>query len=103
MQRQFRQGDVYLIEVTEEVRGNEIQRVNGEIVLALGEATGHHHHIPNKGATLYAVNENLRLLKVEEEVELRHEEHAVIKLPPATYQVIQQRENTALGWRTVLD
>lgn len=103
MRKMYRQGDVLVVEVTEEIKGKEIPRVNGEVVLAYGEATGHRHHIANKGATLFAVNENLRMLKVEEEVELRHEEHAVIKLPPANYQVIQQRENTALGWRTVLD
>lgn len=101
--RMFRQGDVLIVEVTEEAKGKEIPRVNGEIVLAYGEATGHHHHIPNKGATLFAVNENLRMLKTAEEVELRHEEHATIKLPAGNFQVIQQRENTALGWKTVLD
>lgn len=103
MQKQYRQGDVFLIEVSEDPKGKEVERINDEIVLAYGEATGHHHHIPNKGAVLYAVNENLRILKVEEEVELRHEEHEAIKLPPGNFQVIQQRENTPLGWRTVVD
>lgn len=103
--KMYRQGDVLIVEVTDSIQGKEVQRIDGEIVLAYGEATGHHHHIPKvfKGATLYAVNENLRMLKVEEKVELKHEEHGVIKLPPATYQIIQQRENTALGWRTVVD
>lgn len=107
MKKRFvvRQGDVLIVQVSEEIpaTAQKIERDKGQVVLAYGEVTGHSHAIASKGAALFAVTENLRMLKLEEEAELRHEEHAVIKLPPGTFQVIQQRENTALGWRTVVD
>lgn len=99
----YRQGDVLIVEVSEEASGKMVPRDNGKVVLAYGEVTGHSHAIASKSATLFAVNENLRMLKLEEEAELCHEEHATIKLPAGNYQVIQQRENTALGWRAVID
>lgn len=92
---QFRQGDIFIIEVTEEVpQDAKIEERNqGRIVLAYGEVTGHAHAIHSKAATLFAVNENLRLLKTEEEVELVHEEHSTINLPAKkTFQIIRQRE-----------
>lgn len=93
----FRQGDVCLVEVGEEIPSDakKVDRDKGRIVLAYGEVTGHAHAIFAKGATLYAVEENLRLLRIEENAELVHEEHSTIELPAkTTFQVIRQRTYT---------
>jgi hypothetical protein len=96
--KMLRQGDVLLVEVTGEIPSDakEIARDKGKVVVAYGEVTGHSHAIASKGATLFAVNENLRLLRIEDAAELQHEEHATIKLPAkTTFQVIQQKEYIA--------
>lgn len=55
MRRMLRQGDVLLVEVTEEIpaEAKKVERDHGRVVLAYGEATGHAHAIPHPGATLY--------------------------------------------------
>lgn len=103
---QYRQGDIYIIEVTQEIPSDAVveKRDNDRIVLAYGEVTGHAHAIHSKGATLFAVNENLRLLKTDEDVELVHEEHSTIKLPAKkTFQIIRQRTYTPTRIVTVAD
>jgi hypothetical protein len=102
--KMFRQGDVLLIrldndlQMLEKGRKDEIKpEVRGgrtEVVLAHGESTGHAHAIPAHAARLFAVGVGIALLRVEEETELRHEEHAPIPLKPGYYHVIRQREYT---------
>jgi hypothetical protein len=92
--RMFRQGDVLLIQRAEEIAGHAIpeSRVDGRIVLAEGEATGHAHAISSSGAELLQVGER-RLLKVSgEPVDVIHEEHAIITVPIGIYEVVRQRE-----------
>lgn len=105
MRPQIRQGDVFLLPVKKQDVSNakEEERDNGRVILAYGEVTGHAHAISSKAATLYAVEENLKILRVEEEAELVHEEHGSATLIKGDYQVIRQRENTPLGWRIVAD
>lgn len=103
---QYRQGDIFIIEVNEDIPSNAKveDRDNGRIVLAYGEATGHAHAIHNKSATLFALENNLRLLKTDEEVELVHEEHSTIKLPAKKiFQIIRQRVYTPTRIVTVAD
>jgi len=103
---QYRQGDIFIIEVNEDIPSNaKIEdRDNERIVLAYGEVTGHAHAIHNKGATLYALENNLRLLRTEEDVELVHEEHSTIQLPAnKTFQIIRQRIYTPERIVTVAD
>jgi hypothetical protein len=100
--KQYRQGDVYLIEVSEiPAEAKETQRE--EVILAYGEATGHSHKIVHPGAAMRAVDENLRFIRLEEAAELQHEEHAVIKLPAGNFQVITQRQYTPQRWVNVAD
>lgn len=99
MKKRFiaRQGDVLILVVTDKIpeEAKKVERDNGKIVLAYGEATGHTHAIVAKGAILYAVNENLRMLQTEEAAELVHEEHATINLPAkTTFQIIRQKTYT---------
>lgn len=103
----IRQGDVLLIPTSEDAEGyTEIQRVNGRIVLAEGEATGHAHAIYDRGATLFQNKGNIddRILTVKDNVcFLRHEEHSKHALDPGNYRVVLQREYTPEEIRRVTD
>ena len=105
----FRQGDVLLVRV-DEGRTGELQPRDalGRVVLAEGEATGHAHAILEPGADLYGDDLNRRFLEILTEggVDLVHEEHATIHLPPGTYQVVRQREyeyRSSNQWSWVAD
>jgi hypothetical protein len=95
-----RQGDVLLVPVREIPKGaRRLDRVDGRLVLAEGEVSGHAHAIQDDHADLYLVREGdvaemrRRFLRVEAEVAtLVHEEHAPITLPPGDYEVRRQRE-----------
>jgi hypothetical protein len=102
----YRQGDVLLVPVELSVRSRELDYVyrdKGEgIILAAGEATGHHHRIRTPGAREYrgptavgtpASLRGKRFLTVGKKgAELTHEEHDTIQIPQGTYEIVQQRE-----------
>jgi hypothetical protein len=88
-----RQGDLLLIPVAampEQAR----ELGSGRLVLAEGEATGHVHVIDDERASLHAGFGGARYLRVvgDAPVLLVHEEHDPLPLPPAVYEVRQQRE-----------
>jgi hypothetical protein len=102
--RLLRQGDVLLIPI-DAVPGEArpVQREQGKVVLAHGEATGHHHAVEDERAELFApdgssfvsvdeARELYLLVHGDEPVELVHEEHATIELEPGAYLVRRQRE-----------
>ena len=91
------QGDVSLFPVEsipEDLKS--VKREGGRIVLREGEVTGHAHVIDAPGAEMFVqddLNEMAdRFLRVETEVELTHEEHGTIVVPPGDYIVRGQRE-----------
>jgi hypothetical protein len=94
-----RQGDVLIrrLDSSPEL-GKRIPRSRGKgIILAEGEATGHHHRIADPGAELYEAHDpglEDRFLRVLADggVQLLHEEHDTITLPPGDYEVRRQRE-----------
>lgn len=93
----YRQGDVALRRINAippDVK--PVARDAGRIVLAYGEVTGHAHAIdaPESEATLLTDAEEARFLRLVAAVELRHEEHATVTLPPGDYAVVIQREWT---------
>lgn len=90
MRKQYRQGDVLIIE-TNKKGGAPLPKDNGKVVLAYGEVTGHSHAIV-KGAVLLEAPKCTGILKVETEAPLKHEEHATIVLPKGSYEIIQQVE-----------
>ena len=95
----YRQGDVLIrrVELIPEST-QPVARDNGRIVLAYGEVTGHAHAIIDAAAELVrSADASHRFLRVmaASGVDLQHEEHATITLPPGTYEVIQQREYTS--------
>lgn len=111
---QFRQGDVFLKKCDDlpELETNPFFSIEGEeiegfIILAHGEATGHKHaiKIEDDNVSLFkcSANDNRFFLIVKTESDLKHEEHSTIKVPPGKYQVIRQREYTPESIRYVAD
>lgn len=121
MSKPFRQGDVLLVPVTDmptKFPGGEVPRENGQVILAYGEATGHHHGIADQSAILmsFKLNPNLeeRYLKLPEPVTLRQfssnpgelegvDLHGPIELPAGNYRVVIQRHFEQNQIRTVVD
>lgn len=94
-----RQGDVGIRRVSS-IPNNTvaIKRDNGRIVLAYGEVTGHSHAIADQAADFVrTIDTSQRFLRVmaKSGVDLVHEEHGTVTLPPGNYEVIQQREYTS--------
>lgn len=93
----YRQGDV-LMRAVDRIPANatRIEREEGRIVLAHGEATGHAHAIsaPEEEATFLSADERGRFLQLVADVDVTHEEHAPIRLPAGRYEIILQREWT---------
>lgn len=107
--RQFRQGDVLLIEVSDAEFNTENLEATKNKTVALGEATGHHHTFDgdvmlyeDKGTEL-AINDRGILIDVINDSVLTHQEHAPIEVPKGKYKRIIQREYTPEGIVNVAD
>ena len=92
---QIRQGDV-LITAVKALPSvcKEIAPIDGRIVLAHGEVTGHAHAIYEPEKVEYFEDEAARYMRVIEEVDLLHEEHAPIHLTPGDYRIERFGEGT---------
>lgn len=101
----YRQGDVLLIPTTSSIPSDskEVPRDAGRIILADGEVTGHAHAIHNKAAVMYLLATGARMLSLQHEAMLQHEEHEKIVLPPGDYLVVRQREYSPEEIRNVAD
>ena len=105
----MRQGDVILIPCSDkEVTSNHraVPNKNGRIVLAEGEVTGHFHAIHRFGpATTLLRAEGIsdRVLTVDVDAMLDHDEHGSIALGPGNYIVRIQREWSGEDERQVQD
>ena len=66
---------------------------NGRLILARGEATGHHHSLPHmRGAVLFRDTLNVPVaFVVETPAPLEHQEHGTIDFAPGKFNVIRQR------------
>jgi hypothetical protein len=99
----YRQGDVAIIPMSDAIPKDAKlvpNTIEGRIVLAYGEATGHHHSIAvldREAELLESATTTDRFLRIMNSsgVELTHQEHATIALPPGDYIVRQQREYVA--------
>lgn len=103
---QARQGDVFIISCDEiDKDAEELPRDEQKrIVLAYGEVTGHAHAIKEDNVRWYRSPANSAVfLHVIETVNLVHEEHTKVKIPPGNYRVIRQREYSPEEIRTVAD
>jgi hypothetical protein len=102
----YRQGDVLLKKIQKSLTdAKPVARDRGRIVLAYGEVTGHAHAIDDSLAELFEEKDGQIYLRVDAGagVELRHEEHATITLPPGVYRVTRQREYAPDAIRNVAD
>lgn len=106
--RQYRQGDV-LIELVDEIPTDaKACKIEGDVILAWGEVTGHAHRLAPekvkpfaKGGVWSPVAE--RFITALEGAALTHEEHGTIAIAPGNYRVVQQREYTPEAIRNVAD
>ena len=99
---QVAQGDVFItalgkigeMKLPSNSKMEEMQPKDGKIIVAYGEATGHHHYLPSEKVEARRVtspdgNEAI-ILKVLDAVEIRHQQHGPIKLTPQYYLVENQ-------------
>ena len=100
----YRQGDVLIRRVAEIPEGTvPVKRDAGRVVLAYGEVTGHAHAMTDGGVELLEAHPG-RYLRVTAASDLRHEEHATIRVDPGVYEVVIQREyDDVEEWRQVAD
>lgn len=106
----IRQGDVLLVPVTSAPQGATARRPGKRgHVLMEGEATGHAHTIEaREGVALVTAEQaqELRmwlLVETDEPVDLVHEEHSTLAIPPGSYEVIRQVEYAPEELRAVAD
>jgi hypothetical protein len=100
----YRQGDIFIFAVDEEITGQAIEREQGRVVLAHGEATGHAHAFTDPSVGFFSIPESEdRHLRLVKPTTLLHEEHGPITIPPGTYRVRRQREYSPKEIRTVVD
>lgn len=112
--RIVRQGDVILIPIEDTPRNTHpINRENGRLVLAHGEVTGHAHAIADNTVELVTPEggivtadeaaELYLLVHGSDPVDLVHEEHATIQVPPGRYEVRRMREYAPEAPRRLAD
>jgi hypothetical protein len=89
----FRQGDVLLLPVEAMPDGERLEPEDGRLILARGEATGHHHSVAARDGALVEGAEGV-YLRIMAPTPLEHQEHTAIWLQPGTYRVVRQREYT---------
>ena len=100
---QIRQGDVLINAITALPQNLKCYpRINGRLILAEGEVTGHAHAIVEECESYIDIDGNI-YLSVEEDVEIQHEEHGTLVLTPGLYIVPKQREFSDDMIQNVLD
>ena len=90
----IRQGDVLLYKVSKLPEGAKEVAVKGDVILAVGEVTGHAHRIKQTkqpSARIYDFGAE-RYLKIVEKVTLTHEEHTAVMLDAGIYRQVYQHE-----------
>lgn len=99
---QIRQGDVFLVPVDSIPEGAKpVKPEHGRLILAHGEATGHHHSFAVGGGV--TVLEKDGELFVDGRGSLEHQEHTAHEVV-GPYKVIRQREYDQIeGFRQVMD
>jgi hypothetical protein len=103
---QYRQGDVLIERVDQVPEGAVKQKVKGAIVLAHGEATGHHHALECDKADWWKRGEGLgaeQFIALPKPGRVTHQEHSTIELPAGRYRVTRQREYSPEAIRNVAD
>lgn len=100
----YRQGDVLLTKVVSLPNEIKKQKNNKKIILAYGEATGHHHYIEaTKETDSFIDNDGNLFLDLKKDSLLVHQEHSRLVIPKGKYQVTIQREYSPEEVRNVND
>lgn len=101
----IRQGDVLLLAVDSLPEGEyrEIAPVNGRLIVAEGEATGHAHVLEGDSARMVEFADGERYILVDAPVPMTHDEHDAAQLSRPTYRVVHQREYAPMEIRRVID
>jgi hypothetical protein len=88
-----RQGDVFIFKINRKKSTSNFKRQK-EVVLALGEVTGHSHRLNSDSGDILLCEDNngSNLFELNSQGILTHEEHETIKLPPGQYISIIQTE-----------
>lgn len=88
----YQHGDV-ILEKVEVAEGENVKAVNGQYVLAEGEATGHAHTVvAGEGVSLMTADDGGLLLATLKEVTIKHQEHHPLTLPAGKYKIRIVRE-----------
>ena len=107
MTKGIRQGDVLVIPCKSIPNSAAtVDPQNGRLIVAYGEATGHHHSFPHmRGAVLFRDDASGGRLYVEatDAVALEHQEHSALTIPAGKYEVRIQRTYRAGMVRRVED
>ena len=102
--KNFRQGDVLIEAVTDIPNGLAKQNKQSRIILAHGEATGHHHSLDMSAADWWKDEKSGdQFIAVKHQTEIVHQEHAPIALTPGNYRVRRQKEYSPAAIRNVAD
>lgn len=100
----FRQGDVCLERIAHLPPGLSKQKpIEGRIILARGEVTGHHHSLDIDAADWWKSDTGEQFVTVTERTPVEHQEHKPISLAKGVYKIIQQQEYTPQNVRSVAD
>lgn len=102
--KMLRQGDVLLVRINNIPKTAVKQNpINGRIVLALGEVTGHSHTIDADAADWWKDGET-EYVTVKSNTPAVHQEHGPLPLETGeNYRKVQQREYSPEAIRPVLD
>lgn len=102
----YRQGDVLIERVSSiPTEGKKVAPKGGRIILAEGEATGHHHSlaVTDVETAILEQDGGAMFLELIRDSVVTHQEHASINLDAGTYRVTRQREYSPEQIRNVAD
>lgn len=92
----YRQGDVLLIPCAGIPAGaKEEAPEHGRVILARGEVTGHSHAMMAERVRFFrddGLGRAFVQVSGDAPVDLEHEEHAPLGIPPGSYRLVRQRE-----------
>lgn len=107
MKTAIRQGDVLIVPCEEiPASATPVGAEAGRLIVARGEATGHHHSFPwARGAVLFRDDGagGAQYVRVEQPVALEHQEHSPLTVKPGSYAVRIQRTMASGLVRRVAD
>lgn len=84
-------------------KGAARQAVDGDVILAYGEVTGHAHRIKQADCVLMWSAKGQTYVEIKSPAALTHEEHGTLAIAPGIYRVAHQREYTPEEVRRVQD